>query len=86
MHCQKKKKEFKCKKKMFSDYCALLFYIHIELHLNRPISKHIVNALPRLTYLAINPLKRKRFQRFLQLKTYHGDRVDMQQAYEIKHC
>ena len=42
-----------------------------------------MNALPLLTYLAINPLKRKRFQKFFQLKIHHGTRVDMQQAYEI---
>ena len=44
-----------------------------------------MNALPLLTYLAINPLKIKRFQKLFQLKTYHGARADMQQAYEIKH-
>ena len=72
-------------KYIFAVYCMLLFYLYIELHRNRPISNHTMNALPLLTYLAINPLKRKRFQKFFQLKTYHGARVDMQQAYEIKH-
>ena len=44
-----------------------------------------MNALPLLTHLAINPLKRKRFQKFFQLKTYHGTGVDMKKAYEIIH-
>ena len=65
--------------------CVLLFYLHIKLHSNRPITKHIMNALPLLTYLAIIPLKRKRFQKFFQLNTYHGTRNDMQQAFELKH-
>ena len=63
------KKEDKSKKYIFAVYCTLLFSLHIELHWNRPISKHMVNALPLLTYLAINPLKGKRFQKFFQLKT-----------------
>lgn len=79
------KKRTQKQKIIFPVNCALLFYLHIKLHSNRPITKHIMNALPLLTYLAINPLKRKRFQKFFQLNTYHGTRIDMQQAFELKH-